>query len=121
MSDWDPGEVLLEKSAAEFELDDLIPYCQKMARMVLGHPIPFERRDRSLFRRLITLYGQKGAGLLLKRIFNHYGGHIDGVPFTTARLSAPWKYWTDRVYHEALAELVPEQENEYLLTGLMNG
>ena len=105
----DAGEKALGKSASQLDMNDYMPYCQTMARQVLGHPIPFDKKDRTLFRRLTTLYGASGTGLLLKWIFFHYSGYIDGEPFNMSRFSQGWKWWTDKAFAEASQAMEPEK------------
>jgi hypothetical protein len=99
----DHGERLLGKPVHKFALDDYLPYLQAMAKKTLGYRIAFvQGKDRSIMRRLVTMYGKEGAGLMLKWIFYQYGGQKNGEGFQTAWFCVANKWWTDKIHSEAM-------------------
>lgn len=104
-SDNDPLEDDMGVRCEDMSPDQLVTYI-KSYQAAFGLNIPVVGiPERSVFRGMQRIYGQRDAGLIVKWVFYKHRGRYDGEAVRYQSFSKGRKWWVDKMYLEMQEDL----------------
>lgn len=100
----DPAEQQLGKLAEQMSPQELVSYFRLGMRDRCGLDVRIDGsgvKERSVMTHLQKVYGQQGAGLIVKWAVYGRDGEADGKALTFFSFQKERKWWTDELYAEA--------------------
>lgn len=89
---------------------DIYEYLRLKYENTFNRQFPQDRiKDMAILRRLKKVYGPI-AGEMVKWVFYHYAGLVNGRPVTVVDFSSYNATYTDRIYNEVLAEKLKDAD-----------
>lgn len=119
-TDMDPLEEDMGVRCEDMNPDQIIAYI-KSYQAAFGLDLKVDGLpERSVFRGMQRIYGQRDAGLIVKWVFYKYKGRYEGEPVRHLSFAKGRKWWVDKMHLEmqqALAASTPRRYEDATLGG----
>jgi len=99
----DAAEQIIGQRVEQVTPLGLVSYLKEAMHQVLDIDLRVDgagHRERAVMTQLQKVYGQKGAGQILKWVIFRYEGRHDGKPIGFFSFQKERKWWTDQLYSE---------------------
>jgi len=102
-SDLDPVEQDMGLRCEDMGPDELVTYIKTFQEAYGRHLAVDGMIERSVFKGMKRIYGDKTAGLIVKWVFYKYKGLYQGDVVTFTKFAKGRKWWVDQMHQEMQA------------------